>query len=237
MAEATVLALAISHWPDCTPTTLLALLQLLAEEVADQFGALAVVRADEGHQEALLLQRGVVQFVVDVDHQNAGVDGLLQHRHQGLRVGRRDHQRVDLGDDHLLDQLDLGGGVLLVLDAVGDQVVLGGVGLLVLLGAVLHGQEELVGERLHHQRHLRLGVGGVGGGCERQQGHQGGGCEQFQLGATSHLCLHILILSIFSTPFGARKRLRARNHSAIFHAWHIGNKKIGARLEPRQLGV
>ena len=68
------------------------------------------------------------------------------------------------------------GGIGLVLDAVGDQVELRRVVFLIVLRAGLHGQEELVGERLHHQRDLRLMSGRalrVRGG-KRQGGGSGG---------------------------------------------------------------
>ena len=45
----------------------------------------------------LLLTHGRVELVIDVDHGDTGIDGLLDHRHHGLGVGRRDDQRIDLG--------------------------------------------------------------------------------------------------------------------------------------------
>ena len=78
-----------------------------------------------------------------------------QHGHERARVRGSDHDRLHALRDHLLDQRDLLGDVGLVADAVDDQLVLGCVGGLVLLGAVGHGDEELVGERLHHQGDAR----------------------------------------------------------------------------------
>jgi hypothetical protein len=117
-----------------------ALLDLLGQEVADHLGALAVVRADERHGDALL-QGARVELVVDIDDDDARIDGFFQHRHQRLRVRRGDHERVHARDDHLLDQLDLARRIRFILDAVRQQVVLGGIGLLVRLGTVFHGQE------------------------------------------------------------------------------------------------
>ena len=48
------------------------------------------------------------------------------------------------------------GGIGFVLDAVRDQVELAGVMFLVVLRAGFHREEELVGERLHHERDFRL---------------------------------------------------------------------------------
>ena len=55
-----------------------------------------------------------------------------------------------------LHQGDLAAQVALVLDAVDDQLVILGVLGLVLAGTFGHRREELVGQRLHHQRDPRL---------------------------------------------------------------------------------
>ena len=56
-----------------------------------------------------------------------------------------------IGDalEDLLDDADLFTGIGFVLDAVGNQLEIVRVGFLVVLGAVFHGAEEFVGQRLH----------------------------------------------------------------------------------------
>ncbi len=160
---------------------LVAGLQSLRQVLADQPRTLAVVGPDEGHADLLRLQHLRVEAVVDVDHHDAGIQRFLHHRHQRLGIGRRDHQCVDPGNDHLLDDADLAGGIGLVLDAVGNQFEPVGMLLLVGLGAVLHGQEELVRQRLHHQRDPGL-LGSFrvdgGQGQERGTGSQHNGSQQ-----------------------------------------------------------
>ena len=84
-------------------------------------------------------------------------------------------ERLHVARDHLLDDLDLPGDVLLVLDAGGHQLVRVGVCCLVRARAVLHRLEELVGERLHHERDDRFGrhrgraIAGDGAQAERQR--------------------------------------------------------------------
>src|ERR1051325_2815426 len=89
-------------------------LELLGEVVAGELRALAVVRADERHDQVLLLERVGVELVVDVDDDHALGHGFGQDRHQRLGVGRGDDDRVDVLDQHLLHDLDLRGGVGLV---------------------------------------------------------------------------------------------------------------------------
>ena len=83
--------------------------------------------------------------------------GALDGGNERLRVGGGNDDGIDAAGDHLLDEVHLLGEVGLVLDTVDDQIVVGGVGGLMGLGAVGHGFEELVGQRLHHERYLRLG--------------------------------------------------------------------------------
>ncbi|MCY1177536.1 hypothetical protein D9M73_178480 [compost metagenome] len=75
----------------------------------------------------------------------------------------------------MLDDADLVGGVGFILDAVGDELELAGVVFLVGLGAVFHGQEEFVGQGLHHQRDFRL-FRRLG---ERRNRQRGGGASQY----------------------------------------------------------
>ncbi len=165
---------------------LVAFLDLLGQVVADQLGALAVIRANERHGDAFFLERGVIQLVVDIHHDDAGVDGFLDDRYQRFRIGGSDHQAVDLGNDHLFDDLDLVRGVLFVLDAIGNQVILGGVGFLMFLGAVFHGQEKFIGQRFHHQRNLRFGSGLRHGRQRRQGTDQNGGSNQLEADTGIH---------------------------------------------------
>ena len=71
---------------------------------------------------------------------------------QGAPVGssRADKCRPLCAD--LLDQLNLAADIEFILDAVGDQVVVGGVRLLMLARAAFHCLKELVGERFHDER-------------------------------------------------------------------------------------
>ena len=71
--------------------------------------------------------------------------------------------------EHLLDQPDLTGGIDLVLDAIGDEVVVGRVRCLMRARAVLHRLKEFVGERLHHQSDF--GLGARIGCCGQAQGN------------------------------------------------------------------
>eukprot|EP01136_Pigoraptor_vietnamica_P019966 Opistho-1_new@68218 len=127
-------------------------LQLLGQVLANQTCALAVVRPHEWHADVLAFDDLRIELVVDVDHGDTGIDGFLDHRHHGLGIGRCDNQRIDLRQNHLLDDAGLASGIGLVLDAIGDQVEIGGVFFLVGLGAVFHGQEEFVGQGFHDQR-------------------------------------------------------------------------------------
>ena len=92
-----------------------------------------------------------IELVVDVHHDDPGIDRFLDHRYQRFRIRRRDHERIDLRHDHLLDNADLVGGIGFVLDAVRDQRELVGVVGLIVLGTGFHRQEKLVRERLHHE--------------------------------------------------------------------------------------
>jgi len=84
----------------------------------------------------------------------ARVERLLDGLDHGLGVGRGDDDDVELLGDVVLDGLDLGREVTLVLHAHGLELeevgVLGGEG----LGAVVHLLEELVGQRLHDEADL-----------------------------------------------------------------------------------
>jgi len=68
---------------------------------------------------------------------------------------RRQDNRLYTPRDHLLDDGDLAGHVLFVLDAAGDELVRLRMRCLVPLRALLHRLEELVGERLHDERDHR----------------------------------------------------------------------------------
>ena len=107
----------------------------------------------------MLLHRLGIQPVVDVDDADARVLRALEHRHQPQRVPGRDDDGIHLRPDQLLDDLDLllDGGLLRgrLDEQLDAQLLLGAA------GAPLHLDEERVGERLHHQRHLPdRGAGG-----------------------------------------------------------------------------
>ncbi|MNK66855.1 hypothetical protein D3C87_861840 [compost metagenome] len=147
-------------------------LQLFGQVIPHQPCALAVVRAYERNIDVFAFDDGGVQLVVDVDHGDTGIDGFLDHRDHGLGVCRCNHQCIDLGQDHLLDDARLARGVGFILDAVGDELEFAGVIFLVGLGAVFHGQEEFVGQGFHDQRDFRF-FSGFG---ERRRDRQRGGC-------------------------------------------------------------
>ncbi|MNE35394.1 hypothetical protein D3C80_1291520 [compost metagenome] len=130
--------------------------ELFGQIIAHQPRPLAVVRAYERYIDVFAFDHGGVQLVVDVDHGDTGIDGFLDHRDHGLGVCRRNHQCIDLGQDHLLDDTRLACGVGFILDAVGDEVEFAGVIFLVGLGAVFHCQEELVGQGFHDQCDFRF---------------------------------------------------------------------------------
>src|SRR5471030_84079 len=150
-------------------------LQLLGQVIAHQTRTFAVVRTYERYGDVLAFDDGRIKLVVDVDHGNTGIDGFLEHRDHSLGVCWRDDQSIDLVHNHLLDDANLVTRVRFVLDAVGDQVKIGGVFFLVGLGAVFHGQEEFVGQGFHDQGNFRF-FGGVGE--SRREGQSGGCCNQ-----------------------------------------------------------
>ncbi len=80
---------------------------------------------------------------------------LREHGHERARIGGGNHDGIHALGQHLLDERHLLRDVALVPDAVDDEVVLAGARGLVLPRAVGHGDEELVGERLHHERDAR----------------------------------------------------------------------------------
>jgi hypothetical protein len=146
-------------------------------------GAVPVVRAHERDADLAAGEDVVVELVVDVHHHDAGLLGFLADGHERLRVGRGDDDGIDSLGDHLLDEIDLASDIELILDAVGHKLVRVGVGLLMRARAILHGDEEFVGERLHDQRDARFALG-IGlrrpMGCSRARtgkrrrpGHQG----------------------------------------------------------------
>ena len=126
------------------------------QTIPHRLGAFAVVRPDEGELGAALREHGGIELVVDVDDDDPGFLGFAARGHERLRVGGRNDNGVHLLRDHLLDEVDLPADVQLVLDAVGEEGVVLGVLLLVSLGAVLHGEEELVRQGFHDERDARL---------------------------------------------------------------------------------
>ena len=143
--------------------------ETLRDGLADQPRALAVVGPDERDGDLALGQHGGIEAVVDVHDDDAGVGRSLRDGDEGARVGGREDDRLHAARDHLLDELDLPRDVLLVLDAGGDELVRVGVRRLVLARAVLHGLEELVRERLHHERDDRLLVAATARDCRRER--------------------------------------------------------------------
>ena len=135
---------------------LAALAEGLAEGVAGQLGAGAVVRAEEGQVDARVGHGLLVERDVDVDDLDAGLERPGDGLDHGLGVGRGDDDDVELLGDVVLDGADLGGEVTLVLHAHGLEVEDVGVLGRVRLGAGLHLLEELVGQALHDQADLGL---------------------------------------------------------------------------------
>ncbi len=127
-------------------------LQLLGQVLANQARAFAIIRAYKRHRDVLAFDDGRIQLVVDVDHGDTSINGFLDHRNHGFGICRCDDQRIDLGQDHLLDDAGLASGIRFVFDAVGDQLEFAGMVFLVRLGAIFHGQEELIGQGFHDQR-------------------------------------------------------------------------------------
>ncbi|CAM2156310.1 hypothetical protein PT2222_380029 [Paraburkholderia tropica] len=212
---------------------LVARLELLREVVADEARALAVVRPDERHVQVLRLEHVGIEPVVDVHDDDARVHGLLHDRHERFRVGGREHDGVDLRDDHLLDDLDLRGRIGFVLDAVGDEVEGAGVVLLVVLRAVFHGQEELVGERLHDERDLGL-VGRrlrMSGERRERDGGEGDGRAQH---ATADAEVHRLCLR-FVWPGAGRISGYAQTFASIPKRWTGCRSFSSLRVTPSVL--
>ncbi len=104
-----------------------------------------------------LVQYLRVEPVVDVHNLDALGDRALQRGGQGLRVGRRDDDRIHPLRHHFRHQGRLTRDITLIRDAVDDQLIFVGVGRLVLFGPLGHRAEKLVGQRFHHQRDPRLG--------------------------------------------------------------------------------
>ncbi len=130
--------------------------ELLGEICPHLSRTLRVIRADKRHVQVFRLEHVRIEPVIDIHHDDPCIHGLLDDRDQRLRIGRGNHERIDLRDDHLLHDANLVRGIGFVLDAVGDQVELVCIVFLVILGAGFHGQEKLVRQRLHDERDLRL---------------------------------------------------------------------------------
>ena len=125
--------------------------QLRSQVLADLPSSGSIVGTDERDTNPGVGQDIVVELVVDIDDNHALVGSSLERRREGLRIRRRNHNRVDSSRDHLFDQPHLAGQIPLVLDAVDDELVLVRMSPLMFLGAAGHGREELVRERLHDQ--------------------------------------------------------------------------------------
>jgi hypothetical protein len=173
--------------------------KMLRERVADLAGAGTIVRAYERHGMPGLFEDIGVQLVVDVHDEDARLRRPPEDRHERFRVRRRNHDRIDLLRDHLLDEVHLLGQIRFVPDAVHDQLVVGGVRRLMPPGSFRHRAEELVRQRLHDECDLRLSrrrfvaafVGRLAAGTV-QQGHrtQGYGKRQARGCARGRMILH-----------------------------------------------
>ena len=102
-------------------------LQALGHVGANDGGAFAVVRPDEGDCEASIGQRVAIEPVVDIDDDDAGIRRLLGDTDKCLRICGREHDGADPPRDHLIDDGDLPRDILFVLDARRDQLVAVGV--------------------------------------------------------------------------------------------------------------
>jgi hypothetical protein len=138
-------------------------LESFSEGLAYLASAFAIVGADEGDFEASLLKDFGVEFIIDVYDEDAGVFGAFENGDEGLGIGRGNDNGVDLASDHLFDEVHLLGEVGFIFNAVDDQIVFAGIGLLMFFCAIGHGAEEFVGERFHDERHFRFCGGSRGG--------------------------------------------------------------------------
>ena len=133
-------------------------LEMLGQHRTHLTGTFAIVGPHERNLDLGPGQRLLVEFVIDVDDDDSCARGLREHRYQGTRIGRCNHDRVDPQGDHLLDQRDLLSQIALVLDAIDDEVVCVGVGLVMRLGSLGHRDEEFIGQRLHDQGDAGAGI-------------------------------------------------------------------------------
>src|SRR5581483_11015710 len=117
------------------------------DPIADGLPGQVLVRAEVHLRPGLHV---LVDALVEHDHRDLGVDGLLDHRDDGVGVGQCDGETVDLAVDRVLDQGGLLGSILVVGVLQIDVVFVGG-----FLGA----GPDLVPERV-----TRLFVGDHGDG-------------------------------------------------------------------------
>ena len=94
------------------------------EVLTDTFGAQEVIRTDKGDRQGFGFEDFLVEFVIDIDHDQSGESGSAQNRNERFGVGRGDDDRLDFGGDHFVDDGSLAGKIPFVLDAVDDQLVL-----------------------------------------------------------------------------------------------------------------
>ncbi len=87
------------------------------ERVAGELRAGSVVGSEEGEVDACVGHGLLVERDVDVDDLDARLEGPGDGRDHGLRVGRGDDDDVELLSDEVLDGVDLGREVTLVLHA------------------------------------------------------------------------------------------------------------------------
>src|SRR6266511_5394670 len=143
--------------------------------LADEHAGLEVVGGEQRVGGVLRLGGGVLR-----DHQHAGVARLLDRGDDRLGVARGDQDPLDPGRDHVLDGGDLAGVV--AVELAGGRQQLGALGLGLLLGALLHLDEERVGLGLGDEPHLDLAaarpaavVPAGTAGRQQRQSHAGDG--------------------------------------------------------------
>jgi hypothetical protein len=99
-------------------------LEGFGQVVTDGFGTEQVVGADEWDGEILGFEDFVIEFVVDIDDNQAGLFGASQGWDEGFGICRGDHDRFDFGGDHFFDDGGLSSQVPFIFDPVDDQIVL-----------------------------------------------------------------------------------------------------------------
>jgi hypothetical protein len=133
---------------------------------ADQHAGRVVVGGEERVGRVRRIGRAVER-----DHHDALVARLLDRRHDGLGVARRDQDRLGTGRDHVFHRGDLARVVAVGLACAREQLGTELLGLF--LGALFHLDEEGVGFGLGDEADDGFACGESGGRCGQGHGRHG----------------------------------------------------------------